>query len=111
MINIFTAAEASAISTNSAWEYCTPEDAGFNAASLEEAVAFAVRAECDWPRSMHTEHGEYVGTAYLQEQPPSNEVLGPVQPRGPTAGMVVRHGKVVAQMGAPYHLARDWSLP
>lgn len=48
---------------------------------------------------MHTEHGEYIGTAYLQEQPPHNEVLGPVQPRGPTAGMVLRHENVVAQWG------------
>ncbi|MGI9410895.1 MAG: serine hydrolase domain-containing protein [Hyphomicrobiaceae bacterium] len=48
---------------------------------------------------MYTAEGQYVGTAYLQERPPHNEVLGPVQPRGPTAGVVIRHGRLVAQWG------------
>ncbi len=48
---------------------------------------------------MYTSTGEYVGTAYLQEQPPYNEVLGPVQPRGSTAGLMIRNGRLIAQWG------------
>ena len=72
---------------------------GMDANALADAVAFAEASDCGWPRTMHTDAGEYVGTAYLQEQPPHNEVLGAVQPRGPTAGLVIRRGQIAAQWG------------
>ncbi len=66
---------------------------------VASAVAFAQTNESTWPRSMHTGDGEFVGTAYLQERPPLNEVLGPVQPRGGAAGVIIRHGKLIAHWG------------
>lgn len=81
------------------WTRCSPEDAGFDSAALSVATEFAVSNECEWPRTMYTTDGQYIGTAYLGEPPPLNEVLGPVQPRGPTAGMVIRSGHLIAEWG------------
>ena len=82
-----------------AWETVDPATLGINADALGDAIAFAEDSDCGWPQTMYTAQGEYVGTAYLQEQPPHNEVLGPVQPRGTAAGLVVRHGRIAAQWG------------
>ncbi len=82
-----------------AWATAPAADVGIDGAQLDQALRFAASIECDWPRSMYTGEGKYVGTAYLQEQPPLDEVLGPVQPRGPTAGVVVRHGRIAGQWG------------
>lgn len=66
---------------------------------LADAITFAKAQECNWPRSMYTESGQFVGTAYVQEDPPHNEILGAVQPRGLTNGLVLRRGHLAAWWG------------
>ena len=66
---------------------------------LNEAIAFAQAAECQWPRSMHMPDGQFVMTYDSGERPPDNEVLGPVTPRGGASGIVYQGGKLLTEWG------------
>ena len=77
----------------------TPDQAGLSAAKLAEAVAYAEAHESDWPRSMYLPDGRFVATGYVNDKPPNDTVLGPVRPRGGTNGLVLRHGRIVAEWG------------
>jgi CubicO group peptidase (beta-lactamase class C family) len=48
---------------------------------------------------MYLEDGRYIGTADMQEEPPFDEVLGEVRPRGGPAGIILRGGRIVAEWG------------
>ena len=52
--------------------------AGMN--DLNDAVAFALAAQSNWPASMYMPDGQFVMTFDSGETPPDNEVLGPVTP-------------------------------
>ncbi len=82
-----------------AWQTVAPRDAGFDPDGLAAAIAYADAHECTWPRSMYLDSGEYVGTAYVEEKPPYNEVIGEVRPRGGVNGMILRAGRIVAEWG------------
>src|SRR5437588_5827283 len=82
-----------------AWETVAPADAGFDPGRLGDAIAYANAHECTWPHSMYLDSGEYVGTAYVEEKPPFNEVIGEVRPRGGVNGLVLREGRLVAEWG------------
>ena len=77
-----------------AWERVAPAAAGFDAAKLAEAVAFAEAHESKWLRDIRTqlETGTF-------EPPPDNFLFGPVATRGGPNGIVLRGGKVVASWG------------
>ncbi len=81
------------------WERLRPEDAGFDPARLEEIAAFHAANESEWPNSMYMPNGEYVGTAYIEEKPPYNTVIGPVKERGGPAGMILHGGRIVSSWG------------
>jgi len=76
------------------WERRSPAEAGFDPAALDAAIAFAVDTEIDWPEDI----GLMVGRNDIE---PYNAILGPTKPRGPAAGVVIRHGHLVAQWGDP----------
>ena len=71
-----------------------PEDEGFDAARLEEAVAFAREHETPWSRDL----AAVIAGNYF-EPPPWNEVIGPVRARGAPNGLITRHGRLVARWG------------
>lgn len=81
------------------WERVTPEAAGFDGKLLAEAIAFAQANETPWPTSMFREDGKYIGCATIGDKPPYDVAIGPVFPRGPSNGMVLRGGKLVASWG------------
>lgn len=81
------------------WENVDPAEAGFYAARLEKVAEYHKANESEWPNSMYMPSGEYVGTAYIQEKPPYNTVIGPVKERGGTAGMILRGGRIVSKWG------------
>lgn len=81
------------------WACVAPAQAGMSAQALDEAVAYAQAHETDWPLSLHLPDGRYVGTAWAGDLPPHDVPLGPVRPRGPTSGLVLRGGRIVAQWG------------
>jgi CubicO group peptidase (beta-lactamase class C family) len=66
---------------------------------MNDAIDWAVSAECHWPKSMYMPDGQFVMTHDSGETAPDNEVLGPVTPRGGAAGIVFRGGKQLAAWG------------
>ena len=78
------------------WPRAEPAEAGFEPAKLAEAMRYAEAHETAWPRELATalSSGRF-------EPPPWNEPLGPLFPRGPANGAVVRGGRLVATWGDP----------
>ena len=76
------------------WDRVAPEAAGFDAAKLQEAVAFALANETKWQRDVRTqlETGTF-------EPPPDNFLFGPVANRSGPNGLILRGGKLVASWG------------
>lgn len=72
----------------------TPEAAGFDPATLQQAVHFAAAHEIAWPRDLRA----HIAAGYF-EPPPDNEILGPIRPRGPANGLILRGGQIVARWG------------
>jgi CubicO group peptidase (beta-lactamase class C family) len=81
------------------WQSLSIPEAGLDAHRLKEAIDFSIASECQWPRSMYLPDGQYVGTAHIGDKAEHAEVLGPVVPRGGPNGLVLRHGKLVAEWG------------
>ena len=77
-----------------AWSRVAPEEAGFDAAKLQEAVSFALANETKWQRDVRTqlETGTF-------EPPPDNFLFGPVANRSGPNGLILRGGKLVASWG------------
>lgn len=72
------------------WEHVAPAEAGFDAAKLTAATAFAEKAESPWPMSLYYPDGRYVGIVEWNEKGPWSAIVGPVMPRGKPAGVIVR---------------------
>ncbi len=81
------------------WEAAAPAAVGMSADALGAAVEFAQAHDSTWPYSLFLEDGRYIGTAYVGDQPPHDQPIGIVRPRGGPAGLVVRGGRTVAQWG------------
>jgi CubicO group peptidase (beta-lactamase class C family) len=77
-----------------AWPEARSDAAGMNWMWLEEAARFAAENETPWPYDLqlHLESGFF-------EPPPHNAILGPIRPRGPANGLVLRRGWKVAEWG------------
>ena len=71
--------------------------------ALEEAAAFAQAHEVTWPRDPHgaLRPGETPWGVHHDDPPPYNRLRGPVHPRGPQSGVVLRHGEEIAAWGEP----------
>ena len=81
------------------WQALPPEEAGMDAARLAEAAAFAGAHESTtWPRTIVNGEGLY-DNASITDRPEWNELIGPVRPRGAPNGVVLRHGRIVAEWG------------
>ncbi len=76
------------------WERVPPEKVGMRGDALREAIDYAVGSEIRWPHDLHR-------LLVAAEKPPHNHVLGPTRDRGPASGLVIRHGRIVAEWGAP----------
>lgn len=81
------------------WATISPREAGLDENRLAEAASFAQANESPWPRSMYLDDGRYVGTADMGETPPDDAVLGHVEERGGSAGLVLRGGRIAGQWG------------
>ncbi len=78
-----------------AWEKQTPAQAGLRAAAVDTAVAIALRSESPAPRDqLEMQRGSF-------GREPHGEGIGPFKPRGGPAGLIVRHGYIVAEWGDP----------
>jgi CubicO group peptidase (beta-lactamase class C family) len=76
------------------WARRSPGAMGMDSAALAQAVAFAAAHETPWPHDIAQAIRESgLGAGQW------GEILGPVRDRGGPAGMVIRHGYVVAEWG------------
>jgi CubicO group peptidase (beta-lactamase class C family) len=80
------------------WPRLLPEEAGFDTDALAQAVVLAEASETEWPRDMYID-GRFVGSVHVNDQPPYDQPMGPVVPRGGPAGLILRDGHLVAQWG------------
>jgi CubicO group peptidase (beta-lactamase class C family) len=87
------------------WEQVAPADAGFDAAKLQDAVAFALANETKWQRDVRTqlETGTF-------EPPPDNFLFGPVANRSGPNGLILRGGKLVARWGDTREVSQTFSV-
>jgi hypothetical protein len=76
------------------WKRATPGETGLDANGVAAAARYAAEHETPWSRDLAR-----VVADDFQEQPPWNETLGPVRPRGGPNGLLLRHGLVVAEWG------------
>ncbi|WP_456425781.1 serine hydrolase domain-containing protein [Rhodocaloribacter sp.] len=76
-----------------AWEHRAPAEVGMDAARVDSAVAFALEHESTQPRDL----AMMVALSFARE--PYNDVIGPTKPRGGAAGLILRHGYIVAEWG------------
>jgi CubicO group peptidase (beta-lactamase class C family) len=76
------------------WTRATPGEVGLDPDALAAATRWASEHETPWERDL----GAMVAKDF-EEQPPWNETLGPVRPRGGPSGLVLRGGVVVAEWG------------
>jgi len=81
------------------WSRISPAEAGMRPGPLADAIQFAVANDSDWPYSLYLPDGRFIGNAYVEDQPPHDKPIGIVRPRGPAAGIVLRHGRIVAEWG------------
>jgi len=75
------------------WEQRRPADVGLDSARLAEAIAFHRANETSAPRDLALAHQAGFGLE------PHGEPIGPFATRGEPAGIVVRHGYLVAEWG------------
>ena len=77
------------------WARHTPATAGLDSAKLADAIAFAMSKESRTPRDLELNHYNTFG------REPLGDPIGPLPPRGPATGIIVRGGYVVATWGDP----------
>ena len=76
------------------WQRRTPVQAGMDPAALEAAIKFAIANENPAPKDLEIAHAASFGSAEPFDTP-----IGPMKPRSPINGLIVRHGYVVAEWG------------
>lgn len=78
------------------WHKVSPADAGMDADIIQQAIDFHGRHD-----STSVPYGVDIGTSIISGRAgePFNELIGPVKQRGPVNGLIVRHGRIVAEWG------------
>lgn len=88
-----------------AWEHRSPGEAGFDPAKLRAAVEYAASSR-DTSRTDSTSLANVRAT-----EAPYNTIIGPwLEARGPTGGMIVRGGRIVAEWGEPKRVDMTFSV-
>src|SRR5258705_8046299 len=76
------------------WQKHTPQQEGFDAAKLDEAIKFAIASDNPAPHDQAAVHEQSFAA-----NEPFDSVLGPHSVRAPLNGLVIHHGYVVAEWG------------
>jgi CubicO group peptidase (beta-lactamase class C family) len=71
---------------------------------IAEAVAFAIERESSAPRDLLENHARTFG------REPLGEAIGPFKERGPSSGVILRHGYIVAEWGEPERVDPTFSV-
>jgi len=86
------------------WRRLPPEELGFDADKLADAVLFSIASESDAPRDLEQNHQR----TFARE--PHGEAVGPFAVRGPQTGLIVRHGSIAAEWGEPARVDPTFSV-
>jgi CubicO group peptidase (beta-lactamase class C family) len=86
------------------WERRAPAQVGMQAALVDSAVAFAIANESTAPRDLELAHYQTFG------REPFGEAVGPFAERGAPAGIILRHGYIVAEWGDPHRVDMTFSV-
>jgi CubicO group peptidase (beta-lactamase class C family) len=86
------------------WSRRKPAEAGFDEGLLKEAIDFAIANETKLPRDLAFEHYQNLG------REPFGESIGPFQERGDPAGIILRHGYIIAEWGDPHRVDMTFSV-
>ncbi len=96
-----------------AWEVIAPADAGFDAARLQGAIDFAIEHETRFDGEL----GEIADARDLvlvqainRASEPVSSPIGPIEPRGEPTGIIIRHGRIVAEWGEPFEVDMTFSV-
>jgi CubicO group peptidase (beta-lactamase class C family) len=87
-----------------AWERRSPEQVGMDARRVREAVAFAIQSETRASRDLEANHYRTFG------REPFGDAVGLFKARGEPAGIIVRHGYLVAEWGDPHRVDVTYSV-
>jgi CubicO group peptidase (beta-lactamase class C family) len=87
------------------WHNSASAQAGLDPDLLARAVRHATQHETPWQRDLAR-----MVTSDFGEQPPWNETLGPVRPRGGPNGVVLRDGRIVAEWGDTTQIDMTFSV-
>jgi CubicO group peptidase (beta-lactamase class C family) len=87
------------------WQHKKPQDVGMDAARLDEAIKLAVADENSGPRNMAV----YLATTFGASEP-FDTPIGPVKDAGGPAGLITRHGYIVAEWGDPARVDMTFSV-
>jgi len=86
------------------WEHRAAASLGMDARLLDSAIAFAKASESTELRDLEQNHYLTLG------REPHSEPIGPFQPRGPSTGVIVRNGYIVAEWGEPARVDMTFSV-
>src|SRR5580765_6609105 len=78
---------------DSVWQTKKPADVNMNARMLDSAISFAIQNETS------TDYDLRIADLKAYANEPGYKILGPTKPRGKSAGIILRHGYIVAQWG------------
>ncbi len=78
------------------WDRREPKDVGMDATRLAEAIRFH---EANESKSVPRGDAIFINQAVEKASEPYNSIIGPMKPRGPANGLVLRHGYIVAEWG------------
>jgi CubicO group peptidase (beta-lactamase class C family) len=86
------------------WQRKTPAEVGLNPDKLRMAIAFAKEKESKNPKNLELSHYQSFG------REPFGEGIGPFAERGPSTGIVIKSGYIVAQWGETNRVDMTFSV-
>jgi len=87
------------------WQHKRPDEVGMNAALVAQAVQAATGSEMTTPRDLTLAQA----TSFGRDEP-FDTIIGPMKPRGPASGLIVRNGYIVAEWGEPLRVDMSHSV-
>jgi CubicO group peptidase (beta-lactamase class C family) len=87
------------------WLQSDPGAVGLDATAIGAAARFAAEHETPWRRDL-----AYMVATDFGEEPPWNEALGTVRPRGGPNGLVIRAGRIAAEWGDTTQVDQTFSI-
>lgn len=87
------------------WANSDPAIPGLDVAKAAAAARFAAEHETPWRRDL-----AYMVATDFGEEPPWNEPLGEVRPRGGPNGLLVHRGRIVAEWGDTTQIDQTFSV-